>query len=332
MIEKFLDLVINKEASDLHLSSNNLPVLRINGQLIKINDQNLSNEEVRKMASHILSPEQFSLLQKGQEIDHSFYYKKNRFRINCFRNINGMAISLRSLGNKIMSLSEINAPDIFYDLCNLRNGLIIVSGATGAGKSTTLAAMIDHINNNHDKHIISIEDPVEYVYHSKKSLINQVEVGRNTKSFADSLKNFLRQDPDIILVGEIRDIETMRLALTAAETGHLVLTTLHTNSVYNAINRIIDVFPQNDKNTIRSMLSLSLRAVICQRLVPTRQNKRCAAFEIMIENPAIRNLIRVDNIHNINSIIETHFRDGMITMENYLKELVRKKIIDEDQI
>jgi len=265
MINKFLDLVIEKGASDLHLSSNNIPAIRISGDLVKIGREASSPDFINNIIKEILPKEKSQSFQEGAEIDHSFHYNDNyRFRINCFHNIKGPAVTFRSVTSKILTLEEIMAPKIFYDLCQLKKGLIIISGATGSGKSTTLAAMINYINHNYSKHIISIEDPIEYIHKSNKSLINQIEIGKNTKSFSDSLRSCLRQDPDIILVGEIRDLETMRLALTAAETGHLVLTTLHTNSAYHAINRIIDVFPQNDKNTIRSMLSMSLRAIISQ--------------------------------------------------------------------
>jgi twitching motility protein PilT len=221
------------------------------------------------------------------------------------------------------------APKILKKFCKMKKGLVIVSGATGSGKSTTLSAMIQYINQHYSKHIIAIEDPVEYIHQSNKSLIEQIEIGRNTKSFSHALKNLMRQDPDVIMVGEVRDLETMHLALTAAETGHLVFATMHTNSAYQAINRIIDVFPENDKNTIRSMLSLSLRGIICQKLIKKRKGGRCAAFEIMVINSAIQNLIRTDSIHNIQSNLETGSRYGMMTMQQYTKQLLDNNIIEQ---
>jgi twitching motility protein PilT len=329
MIEKFLNLTIEKKASDLHLSANNIPTIRVDGALNKIGCKKSDSDFVNDSAKKLLPEEKFKIFSNGNEVDHCFLYRNNyRFRINCFHNIHGSSISFRCLDNNIKSLDDIMAPKIFKDLCQLKNGLVIVSGTTGSGKSTTLAAMIEHINLNNQKHIISIEDPIEYIHESDKSLIEQIEIGRNSKSFAHALKHAMRQDPDIILIGEIRDLETMQLALTAAETGHLVFTTLHTNSAYQSINRIIDVFPENDKNTIRSMLSMSLEGVICQKLVRKKTGGRCAAFEIMIPNAAIKNLIRTNAIHNINSSIETGSKSGMVSMKNYLQKLVNQNIVD----
>jgi twitching motility protein PilT len=329
MIEKFLNLTIKKKASDLHLSANNIPTIRLNGSLNKIGWKKSDSDFINEVAKKLLPEQKFKIFANGDEVDHSFrYHDGYRFRINCFHNIHGSSISFRCLDNNIRSLDDIMAPEIFKDLCQLENGLVIVSGTTGSGKSTTLAAMIKHINLHYKKHIISIEDPIEYIHESNQALIEQIEIGQNTKSFANALKHSMRQDPDIILIGEIRDLETMQLALTAAETGHLVFATLHTNSAYQSINRIIDVFPENDKNTIRSMLSISLEAVICQKLVRKKTGSRCAAFEIMICNSAIKNLIRTNAVHNINSSIETGSKSGMISMQNYLQKLANQNIID----
>lgn len=329
MIEKFLNLTIEKEASDLHLSANNVPAIRVDGDLNKIGWKKSDSDFINDSAKKLLPEEKFKIFSNGNEVDHSFHYRDDyRFRINCFHNIHGASISFRCLDNNIKSLDDIMAPKIFKDLCKLENGLVIVSGSTGSGKSTTLAAMIGYINLHYQKHIISIEDPIEYIHESNESLIEQIEVGRNTKSFANALKHSMRQDPDIILIGEIRDLETMQLALTAAETGHLVFATLHTNSAYQSINRIIDVFPEDDKNTIRSMLSMSLEGVICQKLVRKKTGGRCAAFEIMVSNSAIKNLIRTNAIHNISSSIETGSKSGMISMQNYLQKLANQNIID----
>ncbi|MDA7704865.1 PilT/PilU family type 4a pilus ATPase [Rickettsiales bacterium] len=329
MIEKFLRLTIEKNGSDLHLSSNNVPTVRVDGDLVKIGWEKSIPEFINESAKKILSKEKFQIFISGDEVDYSFRYNKDyRFRINCFHNINGPSISFRCLKNNILSLEKIMAPETFKKLCHLEKGLIIVSGATGSGKSTTLAAMIEYINHNFTKHIISIEDPIEYIHDSEKALIEQIEIGQNTRSFSHALKHSMRQDPDIIVIGEVRDLETMRLALTAAETGHLVFATLHTNSSYQAINRIIDVFPENDKNTVRSMLSLSLKGVICQKLVKKKKGGRCAAFEIMVATSAIQNLIRSNNIHNLHSSIETGSKFGMTTMDQYLKKLTNENIID----
>jgi len=329
MIEKFLRLTIEKNGSDLHLSSNNVPTVRVDGDLVKIGWEKSIPEFINESAKKILSKEKFQIFISGDEVDYSFRYNKDyRFRINCFHNINGPSISFRCLKNNILSLEKIMAPETFKKLCHLEKGLIIVSGATGSGKSTTLAAMIEYINHNFTKHIISIEDPIEYIHDSEKALIEQIEIGQNTRSFSHALKHSMRQDPDIIVIGEVRDLETMRLALTAAETGHLVFATLHTNSSYQAINRIIDVFPENDKNTVRSMLSLSLKGVICQKLVKKKKGGRCAAFEIMVATSAIQNLIRSNNIHNLHSSIETGSKFGMTTMDQYLEKLTNENIID----
>ena len=265
------------------------------------------------------------------ELDFSIQFDDNiRFRVNAFRTINGPAAAFREIPDTIKSLKSIDAPAIVNNLTNARSGLILVVGPTGCGKSTTLAAMIDEINKNFTNHIITIEDPVEFVHTNKKSIINQREVGNSTLSFSNALRGALREDPDVILVGEMRDVDTIRLALTAAETGHLVLGTLHTSSAAQTVNRIIDVFPADDKMVIRSMLSTSLKAVISQRLLKKTGGGRHASFEVMVANPSIKNLIREDKIPQINSIMELGKKSGMRTMKESIEELLTKKIISND--
>ena len=269
--------------------------------------------------------------ERDMETDFAISFgDQMRFRVNAFNTLNGPAAVLRTIPNKIQGLETVGAPDILKKLCGLHKGLILVTGPTGSGKSTTLAAMIDYINNNSPKHIITIEDPVEFIHVSKKSLINQREVGKNTKSFAKALRSALREDPDVVLVGELRDMETIQLALTAAETGHLVMGTLHTNSAPKTIDRIIDVFPAGDKEMIRAMLSISLEAVITQTLLKRRDAGRVAAHEIMLGTPAMRNLIREGRIAQLYSMIQTGSKMGMVTMKDSVYKLLSEGIISEE--
>lgn len=325
------DLLVYTEknnASDLHLSATNPPVLRINGDMTPYGNEPLSAEDVRNMLHSIMTPEQKKEYEETNDIDFAIDFGGNmRFRVNAFSTLNGPAAVMRTIPTKVLSLDDLRAPPVFRKLAELHKGLVLVTGPTGSGKSTTLAAMIDYINSHHKKHIITVEDPVEFVHVSKQSLINQREVGKHTASFARALKSALREDPDIILVGEMRDRETIQLALTAAETGHLVMGTLHTSSAPKTIDRIIDVFPGDDKEMVRAMLSVSIEGIISQTLIKRKGGGRVAAHEIMLGSPAIRNLIREAKIPQLYSLIQMGAKHGMITMKDSVHNLLTQDII-----
>ncbi len=332
MIQKILEDARLKNCSDVHISSDYKIIMRLDGDLVDYKDnKNLSNDEIYELLFSIMSEAQKKYYLENHEIDFSIETStKYRCRVNAYHTISGPAAAFRLIPKDIRSLVSLNAPYVVQDLAKLKKGLIMVAGPTGSGKSTTLAGIIDYINNNFMRHIITIEDPVEYIFQNKRSLINQRELGSTTNSFNEALKSSLRQDPDVIMVGEMRDLETFRLALTAAETGHLVLATLHTNSAAQTINRIIDVFPAEEKSAVRSILSGSIKAVISQRLVKKRDGGRCAAFEIMLANSSIRNLIREDKIPQINSIIELSKKNGMLLLKDSLKDLMNNDIITQE--
>ncbi len=322
-------------ASDLHLSSGSPPIIRVNGDIMPIKTSPpLSPEAIKEMLYSVMTDQQRSEYEGQWELDFSISFgQASRFRVNAFNTMKGPAAVFRTIPTKILSLDELGAPDIFKKLCGLHKGLVLVTGPTGSGKSTTLAAIIDHINRTQQKHIITIEDPIEFVHQSQRCLINQREVGASTRSFARALKSCLREDPDIILVGELRDIETIHLAMTAAETGHLVMGTLHTNTAPKTIDRIIDVFPSADKEMARAMLSVSLEAVISQALLKTKDGTgRVAAHEIMLGTSAVRNLIREAKIPQLYSVIQTGSKMGMKTMKESLNELVVAGKIDESEM
>ena len=332
MIQQILEEARIKNCSDVHLSSNYRIILRLDGDLVDYRDTKvLSQDDVYNMLYSIMTEEQKKFYIENREVDFSIQTTENyRCRVNAYHTISGPAAAFRLIPKDIKSLVSLNAPYIVQDLAKLKKGLIMVAGPTGSGKSTTLAGIIDYINNNFMRHIITIEDPVEYIFENKRSLINQRELGSDTNTFNEALKSSLRQDPDVIMVGEMRDIETFRLALTAAETGHLVLATLHTNSAAQTINRIIDVFPSEEKSAVRSILSGSIKAVISQRLVKKRDGGRCAAFEIMLANASVRNLIREDKIPQINSIIELSRKNGMLLLKDSLKDLMNNDVITQE--
>ncbi len=332
MIEKILSYAKKRGSSDLHISTGSFPMLRVDGEIMAIpNTPALTAAQVATMITSIMSEDQKKVYENSLEIDFSVQIAKDmRFRVNAFHNIYGPAAVFREIPADIKSLAALHAPEILYSLATCGKGLVLVVGPTGSGKSTTLSAILDHINETCSAHIITIEDPVEFIHKNKKSLINQREVGKNTLSFAAALKSALREDPDVILVGELRDLETIRLALTAAETGHLVLATLHTSSAAQTINRIIDAFPPQDKEVARTMLSGSIKAIISQLLLKKTGGGRCAAYEVMIVNPSIRNLIREDKIPQINSIIELGKKSGMCLMRNSVNELLNKGFISKE--
>ncbi|QRN41238.1 MAG: PilT/PilU family type 4a pilus ATPase [Neisseriaceae bacterium] len=333
-IHELLVKIVQQKASDLHLSPGLPPKIRFLGDIKNLSHDCLTKEDMASILSAITTPSQKELLTKQLEIDFSISMEDlARFRVNVFHTNNGIAMAFRPISNKIMTLEDIDAPNIFKKIVSHPRGLILVTGPTGSGKSTTLAAMIDYINENTYQHILTIEDPIEFIHSSKNCLINQRELNQNTLSFENALRSAMREDPDIILIGEMRDLETIKLALTAAETGHLVLATLHTTGAAKSINRIVDVFPGSEKEMIRTMLSESLIAVISQTLIKKADaSGRVAAHEIMISNPAIKNLIRENKIAQINSCIQTGSASGMQTLEQSLNTLIKKGIISAKDV
>ncbi|MFT3804911.1 MAG: type IV pilus twitching motility protein PilT [Burkholderiaceae bacterium] len=328
-ISELLAFAVKNKASDLHLSSGLPPMIRVHGDVRRINLPPMEHKDVHGMIYDIMNDAQRKEYEEKLECDFSFAIPGlARFRVNAFVQQRGAAAVLRTIPSKILTLEELNAPKIFTEIANTPRGIVLVTGPTGSGKSTTLAAMINHINENHYGHILTVEDPIEFVHESKRCLINQREVGPQTLSFNNALRSALREDPDIILVGELRDLETIRLALTAAETGHLVFGTLHTSSAAKTIDRVVDVFPAAEKDMVRAMLSESLRAVISQSLLKTKDGGgRVAAHEIMIGTPAIRNLIREAKVAQMNATIQTGGALGMQTLDQCLTDLVRKGAI-----
>lgn len=322
------------KASDLHLSTKNPPIMRVHGDMLPLDVPALDADTIKAMVYSIMTEQQRSDYERDLEIDFSISFSEAmRFRVNVFNTIYGPGAVFRTIPTKILSLEDLKAPEVLKRLCHLHKGLILVTGPTGSGKSTTLAAMVDYINQNMSKHILTVEDPVEFVHNSKKSLINQREVGASTKSFAKALKSALREDPDVILVGEMRDLETIQLAMTAAETGHLVMGTLHTSSAAKTIDRVIDVFPADDKEMVRAMLSVSLEAVIAQTLLKKADNSgRVAAHEIMLGTPAIRNLIREAKVPQISSMIQMGTKQGMCTMRDSVNKLYEAGMISSETL
>ena len=331
-ITELLTFAHRSGASDAHLTAGEPPRLRINGDMKKIEHASLSAEEVHNMVFDIMSDGLRRQFQETNDVDFSFELGDlARFRVNVFRGRRGEAAVFRTIPTKVMTVEDLGLPPILKEICDKEKGLVLVTGPTGSGKSTTLAAMIDYINECFEGHILTIEDPIEFVRHSKKCLINQREVGPHTMSFSNALRGALREDPDVILVGEMRDLETISLALTAAETGHLVFGTLHTSSAPKTVDRIIDVFPAAQQEQIRIMFSESIQAVITQTLLKKRTGGRVAALEILMGTPAVRNLIREGKIHQIPSAMQTGQKVGMQTLDMALIDLVRRNVVTPEE-
>lgn len=330
-ILELLQATKDNDASDLHISTGLPPMLRVSGEITHFDTPPLTPDEVSEMIKKLCTQDQWNYFEENWDLDCSYQLGEiARFRVNAFQQTRGPGIVCRTIPTKILSLKDLGAPDIFKDIANQPRGIILVTGPTGSGKSTTLAAMINEINETKNEHILTVEDPVEFVHQPKKSLINQREVGAHTKSFAASLRAALREDPDIILVGEMRDPETIGLALTAAETGHLVFGTLHTSSAAKTIDRVIDVFPAGEQEMIRAMLSESLRGVISQTLMKKVGGGRVAAHEIMISTPPIRNLIRENKVPQMYSAIQTGMKHGMQTLDQALKLMLESNTISKE--
>ena len=332
-MDTLLRMVVEQKATDLHLSANLAPHLRLDDRLMATDHAPLSGNEVKELAYSLLSPEKIERFERWKELDFAFSVEGlARFRANYFIQQGYIGVAIRMLPFRILSFAELGLPvNILTDLCQKPKGLVLVTGATGSGKTTTLAAMLDYLNANKDHHIVTIEDPIEYTHTSKRSIIDQREVGSDTQSFAQGLKHVLRQDPDVILIGEMRDLETIETALIVAETGHLVLASLHTSDAMQTVNRIVDVFPANQQSQVRVQLSLELLAVISQQLIPKAGGRgRVLASEFLIVNHAVRSLIREQKIHQIYSVIQTGQKEGMRTMNQTLYELYVNRVISLD--
>jgi twitching motility protein PilT len=328
-ISQLLTFSVKQGASDLHLSAGVEPMIRVDGDVKRINLPPMEHKDVHAMLYDIMNDKQRKAYDEFLETDFSFEIPGlARFRVNAFTQARGAGGVFRTIPSKIQSLEDLKCPPIFKDIAETPRGLVLVTGPTGSGKSTTLAAIINHINEADYGHILTVEDPIEFVHQSKKCLINQREVHRDTLGFNEALRSALREDPDVILVGEMRDLETIRLALTAAETGHLVFGTLHTTSAAKTIDRVVDVFPAAEKDMVRAMLSTGLRAVIAQTLLKRRGGGRVAAHEILIGTPAVRSLIKENKIAQMYSTIQTGAKDGMQTLDQNLKELVKKGLVE----
>jgi len=331
-MKNLLRLVAQQNASDLHLVVGRHPTLRLDGKLYPLTQENiLSPEDTRALGDVLLSEDNKKKLIEEGQVDFSYNFEdKARFRTNIFFQQGDMSIAMRMVSGRLSTLEELNIPPILYEFTHKPQGLLIITGPVGHGKSTTLSALVDFINHNEDKHIITIEDPIEYIYEQDRCIINQREVGRDTKSFPDGLRSVFREDANVVLIGELRDLDTISTAITAAETGHLILTTLHTNDTSQTIDRIIDVFPAHQQNQVRSQLASVLLGVISQRLIPKIGGGRIPALEIMLNNHAVENLIRENKTYQIDSVIETSLREGMVSLDKSLADLVQRGLVTLD--
>jgi twitching motility protein PilT len=331
-LDELLKTMKQQNASDLHLASGSAPYLRIHGEMVKLNYREVSQEVCQSLIFQILTEKQQELFAENWELDFSYPLPEvGRFRVNVFMQRNGVAAVFRLIPERVQTVEELGLPNQLLDLLNVSEGLVLVTGPTGSGKSTTLASLIHSVNMSQPAHIITIEDPIEFVHNNGQALISQREVSSHTKSFHAALRAALREDPDIILVGEMRDLETISLAVTAAETGHLVLATLHTNSAIKTVDRIIDAFPQSQQGQIRVMLSESLRGIVAQALLPTTDGEgRVPVVEILVNVPAVANMIREGKIHQIHSVMQTGRSFGMVTFDVAINELIRKGAITKE--
>lgn len=332
-VTKLLTFAVQVGASDVHLSSGQPPLIRLHGDIKKLDHPQLSRDEVHNLVYDIMDDNQRKIYEENLEHDFSFDMgETGRFRVNVFMQQRGEGAVFRAIPSQIVSIDDLGLPSVLYSLCEREKGLVLITGPTGSGKSTTLAAMIDYINEKYAKHILTIEDPIEFTHHSKKCLINQRELSAHTHSFANALRSALREDPDVILVGEMRDLETIQLAITAAETGHLVFGTLHSPGVAQTVDRVIDVFPAAQQSQIRAQFSDSIEAVVTQTLCKKKGGDgRVAALEIMIGTPAIRNLIREGKVHQIQSSLQVGQKDGMQTMDMALIDLTNRGAISHEE-
>lgn len=331
-IHDMLELLVKKNGSDIHILVGAAPTLRIHGELVGIEGApTLNPEEAESLILPLMTQEQRDYVKVNKELDFGYQYKdKGRFRINVYHAQGYLAAALRLIPTKIRSIEELNLPPILHEFAGITQGLVLLTGPTGEGKSTTLAAMIEEINNQRSKHIVTIEDPVEFLYKPNKSIISQREINHDTHSWSVALKSALREDPDVVLIGEMRDYETIASAITIAETGHLVFATLHTSSTSQTVDRIIDVFPSHQQSQIRQQLALTVKAIVAQRLLPAAGGGRIPALEILVATPAMSNLIREQKTHQIDSVIQTSADKGMVLFETYLQQLVQRGAITRE--
>jgi len=331
-IKSLLRMVAQQGASDLHLVVGRYPTLRLDGKLYPLTQESVfSADDTQSLSDALMSEENKKKLIEDGQVDFSYNFEdKARFRTNVFYQQGNISVAMRMVSGEIRTLEELNMPPILYDFTHNAQGLLLITGPVGHGKSTTLSALIDFINHNQDKHIITVEDPIEYIYEQDRCIINQREIGRDTKTFAEGLRSVFREDANVVLIGELRDLETISTAMTAAETGHLILATLHTNDTSQTIDRIVDVFPAHQQNQVRSQLASVLLGVISQRLVPKVGGGRIPAMEIMINNHAVENLIRENKSYQIDSVIETSLREGMVSLDKSLADLIQRGLITMD--
>jgi twitching motility protein PilT len=328
-MHELLRLVVERRASDLHIKAGNRPMLRVDGTLAPVSDEPLSDDQVRGLIAEILTPEQLEVFHRKLELDLAYSIPGvSRYRVNIYQQRGGMGAAIRTIPASVPTLETLNLPKVVRRLASLPRGLVLVTGPTGSGKSTTLAAIVDAINHTRSCHIVTIEDPIEYLHHDDVSIITQREVGADTHSFTNALRHVLRQDPDVILIGEMRDLETIATAITAAETGHLVLATLHTVNAAQTVDRIIDVFPPHQQSQVRMQLSVALEGVLSQTLLPVKSGRgRVAGVEVMVGTAAIRNLIREGKTHLLLTTIQSGSREGMQTLNQGLRELVKNQMV-----